>query len=48
MNENIAIFRVVTDISPQEILGTAFGIKTFEDNNRYYLLTAYHVISESF
>ena len=46
MNENIAIFRVVTDISPQEILGTAFGIKTFEDNNRYYLLTAYHVISE--
>lgn len=48
MNENIGIFCVVSDrnLSDDEIvLGTAFAIKIFEDK-KYYLLTAYHVISE--
>lgn len=46
MNENKAIFQVLTNDSPSRVLGTAFGIKTFQESNRYYLLTAYHVISE--
>lgn len=44
MSNNIGIFRVVN--GEKEILGTAFAIKTFENDNKYYLLTAYHVISE--
>lgn len=49
MDENIGIFRVISVCNgKKEILGTAFAIKTlFEEKNKYYLLTAYHVISES-
>ena len=48
MEENIGIFRVITEQNQERtVLGTAFAIKTlFEDKNTYYLLTAYHVISE--
>lgn len=49
MKENLGIFRVTTSYDFQEniILGTAFAIKTvFGESNKYYLLTAYHVISE--
>ena len=49
MSENIGIFRVVSDRSfsnDEIVLGTAFAIKTFGDNNKYFLLTAYHVVSE--
>ncbi len=49
MNENAGIFRVTTSDNFYEniTLGTAFAIKTsFVENNKYYLLTAYHVISE--
>lgn len=46
MSKSVGIFCVITgDIIPR-ILGTAFAIKSFEHSNRYYLLTAYHVISE--
>ena len=49
MNENVGIFRVTTncDFQKNNTLGTAFAIKTsFGESNKYYLLTAYHVISE--
>lgn len=48
MDENIGIFRVIIECNQEKrILGTAFAIKTlFEEKNKYYLLTAYHVISE--
>ena len=46
MNDNRAIFQVLTDDGSPRVLGTAFGIKTFQQDNQYYLLTAYHVISE--
>lgn len=44
MNKIVGIFRVIKDNN--NILGTAFAIKTIENNGVYYLLTAYHVIIE--
>lgn len=48
MDKNSGIFRIISSDVTQEkgICGTAFAIKTFEYSNRYFLLTAYHVISE--
>ena len=49
MNENKGIFRIVKndDNKAEKILGTAFAIRTlYGASNKYYLLTAYHVISE--
>lgn len=46
MDDSIGIFRVIAEDTSKEILGTAFAIKTFEYDKKYYLLTAYHVISE--
>ena len=45
----MGIFQVTTnyDFQKNNTLGTAFAIKTlFGESNKYYLLTAYHVISE--
>lgn len=40
------LFRVVTTNDKSPIVGTAFAIKSIEFESKYYLLTAYHVISE--
>lgn len=45
--EIVGVFQVLrNNYVSQDIIGTAFAVKTCETVNKYYLLTAYHVISE--
>lgn len=49
MSKNSGIFKIITDnciAAGRCTLGTAFAIKIWGEDNKYYLLTAYHVISE--